>query len=112
MRCILFAMIFGISFNTATLAQVQTTLNPALPTLPQTQKAPDDPDATYCRPPQRLSDSRLLGPRVCMTNRLWNALHAQGRDISADGRGTVASEAYRTLHGCPTSGHTVADSCY
>jgi hypothetical protein len=91
------------------LAQVQTTLTPATPAL-QVEKSPDDPDATYCRPPQRQSDSRLLGPKVCMTNRQWDALHAQGLDIGADGKSTVASEKYRTLHGGPC--HTQQDSCF
>jgi hypothetical protein len=91
-------------------AQVQTTLTPSVPNLPQAEKSPDDPDATYCRPPQKQTDSRLLGPRVCMTNRQWDALHGQGLDISADGKTTVASEKYRTLHNGPC--HTQQDSCY
>lgn len=85
MRRILLAAIFGVGFSTATLAQMQTTLDPSLPRLP----SPDDPDATYCRPPQPLPDSRLLGPRVCMTNRQWAVLHSQGLEISADGKNTV-----------------------
>jgi hypothetical protein len=92
------------------IAQLQTTLTPAPPSLPQVEKSPDDPDATYCLPPQRQTDSRLLGPRVCMTNRQWDALHAQGVDVSADGKSTVASERYRTLHNGPC--HTQQDSCY
>jgi hypothetical protein len=94
----------------ATLAQVQTTLTPATPSLPQVEKSPNDPDATYCRRPQPQTDSRLMGPRVCMTNRQWDALHAQGLDIGADGKSTVASEKYRTLHGGPC--HTQQDSCF
>lgn len=85
MRRILLAAIFGVSFSTATLAQVQSTLDTSLPRLP----SPDDPEATYCRPPQHLPDSRLLGPRVCMTNRQWAVLHSQGLEISADGKNTV-----------------------
>jgi hypothetical protein len=80
-------------------AQLQTTVVPTLPSLPQVEKDASDPDATYCRPPQRQSDSRLLGPRVCMTNKQWDDLHAQGLDMSADGKGAVASEKYRTLQG-------------
>ncbi len=91
-------------------AQVQTTLQPAAPALPQVDKSPDDPDATFCRPPQKQTDSRLLGPRVCMTNKQWDALHAQGMDISADGKSTVASEKYRTLHNGPC--HTQQDACF
>ena len=44
-------------------------------------------DGIYCRPPQRLNDSRLMGPKVCMPIRRWNALHASGFDV--DARGTV-----------------------
>ena len=91
-------------------AQAQTTPAPATPAQPQVEKSPDDPDATYCRPPQKQTDSRLLGPRVCMTNRQWDALHAQGLDIGADGKSTVASEKYRTLHNGPC--HTQQDSCF
>ena len=85
MRRILLAAIFGVGFSTATLAQVPTTLDTSLPRLP----SPDDPEATYCRPPQPLPDSRLLGPRVCMTNRQWAVLHSQGLEVSADGKSTV-----------------------
>src|SRR6266404_7888245 len=76
------------------LAQLKTTVSPALPSLPLEEKDPSDPDATYCRPPQPQTDSRLLGPKVCMTNRQWDKLHAQGLDISADGKSTVGSEKY------------------
>jgi hypothetical protein len=84
------------------LAQLSTTVIPTLPSLADQDKDPHDPDATYCRPPQRQSDSRLPGPRVCMTNRQWDKLHADGLDVSADGKGTVASEKFRTLRtgGC------------
>jgi hypothetical protein len=81
------------------LAQLQTTLTPSLPSLGEVDKDASDPDATYCRPPQPQTDSRLLGPKVCLTNGQWDALHKQGLDISADGKSTVASEKYRSLHG-------------
>jgi hypothetical protein len=45
----------------------------------------ETPEPTYCRPPQPRTDSRLAGPKVCMTVRKWNDLHASGRDIAADG---------------------------
>lgn len=85
MRRILLAAIFGVGFSTATLAQVQSTLDTSLPGLP----SPNDPEATYCRPPEQLPDSRFRGPRVCMTNRQWEVLHSQGLEISADGNSTV-----------------------
>ena len=80
------------------MAQLQTIVVPTLPTLPQGEAGAADPDAIYCRPPQAQTESRMLGPRVCKKNRDWDALHAQGLDISADGRKTVASEKYRNLH--------------
>ncbi len=43
------------------------------------------PEATYCRPPQRRTDSRLPGPEVCKTIREWNEIHAAGLDIAPDG---------------------------
>ena len=82
----------------------------AAPVIPDAQKDPNDPDATTCRPPQKQTDSRLLGPRVCLTNRQWDALHKQGLDISADGKSTVASEKYRTVHNGPC--HTQQDNCF
>ena len=90
MRGILLATMIGVGFGTAALSQVQTTLNPSLPALPQTENGPTDPEATYCRPPQLLPDSRLMGPRVCMTNRKWDVLRSQGLEITADGRNTVS----------------------
>jgi len=83
----------------AALAQLHTTISPALPSLGKVEKDPGDPDATYCRPPQPQTDSRLLGPKVCLTNRQWDALHKQGLDVSADGKSAVASEKYRTFSG-------------
>ena len=73
-------------------------MSPALPSLGDMEKDSNDPDATYCRPPQTQTDSRLLGPKVCLTNRQWEKLHAQGLDISADGKHSVASEKYNSLH--------------
>lgn len=46
-------------------------------------------DTIYCRPPQQRTDSRMMGPKVCMTVRKWNDLHAKGLDVSADGQSTV-----------------------
>ena len=85
MRRILLTAIFSVGFSTATLAQLHTTIDSSLPSL----QGPDDPEATYCRPPQQLADSRLMGPQVCLTNRKWAQLHAQGLEISADGKNTI-----------------------
>jgi hypothetical protein len=92
-------------------AQAQTSGAPSSPTTGNTtNKSTSDPDASYCQPPQPQTDSRLLGPKICMTNRQWDVLHAQGLDISADGKSTVSSEKYRTLHKGPCN--TQQSSCY
>jgi hypothetical protein len=31
-----------------------------------------------------------MGPKVCMTNRQWHAMHAQGFDIGPDGKTMVS----------------------
>lgn len=62
-------------------------------TAQQTSAHPDgtgDPDATTCRPPQSLPNSRFLGPRVCKLNSQWALLRKNGQDISADGRDIIA----------------------
>jgi hypothetical protein len=91
-------------------AQLSTTVSPVLPSLGEVEKDAHDPDAIYCRPPQKQTDSRLLGPKVCKKNREWDALHAQGLDISADGKSTVASEKYRSLHRSACGG--AQDNCF
>ena len=59
-----------------------------------------DPDAVTCRPPQVLPGSRLPGPEVCKTNRIWAALRAQGQQIGADGLSLIA--AVQRFGGQPT----------
>jgi beta-lactamase regulating signal transducer with metallopeptidase domain len=53
-------------------------------------KGDGDPDAVTCRVPQALPGSRLPGPEVCMTNRIWAQLRAQGQQISPDGLALIA----------------------
>jgi hypothetical protein len=80
-----------VSLPFSARAQLQTSVAPTLPSLgPQDTEKPaeagaGDPDSVYCRPPQRRTDSRLMGPKVCMTNRQWNDLHVGGFDIDANG---------------------------
>jgi hypothetical protein len=50
-----------------------------------------DPDAVTCRVPQVLPGSRLPGPEVCKTNRIWAELRAQGQQISPDGLTLIAT---------------------
>lgn len=77
------------------LARSLTVMLLSLPSLALAQSAPppatpaSGDDAIYCRPPQQRTDSRMMGPKVCMTVGKWNELHAKGLDVSADGQNTV-----------------------
>lgn len=53
-----------------------------------------DPDAVTCRVPQLLPGSRLPGPEVCETNRLWAALYAEGRSLGPDGLTLTATRRF------------------
>ena len=81
------------------LAQLETKVVPGLPSLGQDDVQDGGP--ITCRPPQPQTDSRLMGPKVCKPQREWDKLHAQGLDISADGKSVVASEKFRSLHDGP-----------
>jgi hypothetical protein len=75
-----------------TSAQSQNSLSVALPSLPSDDKGHTEngnttgQDNIYCRPPQHLESSRLMGPQVCMSVQKWNELHAQDLDIDASGK--------------------------
>lgn len=64
-----------------------------------------EPLAITCRSPQKLPDSRLLGPEICKTNAEWLQYRKDGMDISADGKTDVPSEKWRSLNttGCRTN---------
>jgi hypothetical protein len=79
------------------LAQLHTEIKPTMPDLGLGNTTADD-SPVVCRAPQPQTDSRLLGPRVCRTQRQWDDLHKQGLDVSADGHGVVASEKYRSMN--------------
>jgi hypothetical protein len=49
------------------------------------------PAAVTCRIPQPLPGSRLRGPLVCQTNRVWAALAAHNSVILPDGKTLVAT---------------------
>jgi len=76
-------------------AQLHTAISPTLPNLntgdaaQAGDKSPTSAEAIYCRPPQEQTDSRLKGPKVCLTVGKWKELRAQGLDVSADGRSIV-----------------------
>lgn len=68
--------------------------------LPEPQLAADDgqtgtTDAPVCRPPQRLPDSRLMGPRVCLPKLTWDRYKAQNLILMPDGR-TLAARFEQT----------------
>ncbi|HEU0160976.1 MAG TPA: hypothetical protein VFQ69_01095 [Rhizomicrobium sp.] len=67
-------------------------------------------DPVICRPGQAQTESRLPGPKVCMPKSQWDNLKKQGLDMSADGKGTVASEKSRSLSRAACNGS--GDSCY
>jgi beta-lactamase regulating signal transducer with metallopeptidase domain len=72
-----------------------TTANPVAPALPPAAREAalalnptgvGDPESITCRVPQLLPGSRLAGPAVCKTNRIWAELRAHRQDISPDGK--------------------------
>jgi hypothetical protein len=91
--CILLLSLPGQAQPLATVVKP----NLSLPTLAE-DATRQDASPMVCREPQKQSDSRLLGPRVCRTQKQWDDLHAQGLDITADGKGVAASEKYRSLN--------------
>lgn len=76
-----------------------------------------EPLAITCRAPQKLADSRLLGPKICKTNAEWAQYRKDGMDVSADGRYDVPSEKWRSLNttGCrdnPAGGSGTTNFAY
>jgi hypothetical protein len=65
-----------LSLPSSAPAQAQTSATPA---------ASGD-DAIYCRAPEQRTDSRMMGPRVCMPLGKWKELRSKGLDVSADGQ--------------------------
>jgi hypothetical protein len=53
------------------------------------QEGASGDDAMYCRPPEQRPDSRIMGPKVCLTVGKWKELRANGQDVSADGHTIV-----------------------
>lgn len=78
--------------SAAPAAVVTDAIAPALPpavkeaALALNPTGAGDPDSITCRVPQLLPGSRLAGPSVCKTNRVWAELHARRQDISPDGK--------------------------
>jgi hypothetical protein len=86
-------------------------LSPASLALAQTSATPPNSagggqpasgdDATYCRPPQQRTDSRMMGPKVCMSVGKWKELRAKGKDVAADGSTIVPMQNGTGLTGTP-----------
>jgi hypothetical protein len=71
--------------------------------VPRIVLSPDgkgDADAVTCRVPQQLPGSRLVGPKVCKTNRVWATLKAEKVVISPDGQSLLATN--RPVRGSTT----------
>lgn len=86
-----------LSLPSSALAQAQANTTPGSPGGGQAAAASGD-DAIYCRRPEQRTDSRMMGPRVCMPLGKWKALRAKGLDVSADG------QSYQQLQNSPTAG--------
>jgi len=77
------------------------------PALPAAEPAAITQTKPVCRPPQRLSNSRLRGPAVCLTADEWAQLKAEHKDVAPDGRTVVTTnyEEQRAVagHSCNTN---------
>jgi len=47
---------------------------------------PAQAETTICRPPQEMPDSRLMGPQVCLPQRVWDRYKSQGLLLLPDGK--------------------------
>jgi hypothetical protein len=68
------------------------------------QAAASGADATVCRPPQQLPESRLTGPQVCLPKAEWDRFKQQGLQLMPDGKTLAANyEKARSLNprNCP-----------
>ena len=89
-----------LSLPSLALAQAQTsaTLSNSAGGETAAHESASGDDAIYCRPPEQLTDSRMKGPKVCMTLGKWKELRAKGLDVSADGR------SYQQIQNGPGAG--------
>ena len=67
-------------------------------TISQNPTGEGDPDAITCRPPQPLPGSRMQGPQVCKTNRVWAQYRKDGMDVAADGVHDVTAHSKTACH--------------
>jgi hypothetical protein len=92
-----FTFVWSAVCVSAALAQTPPVIRMTVPLPPALAEDAPAPEMV-CRPPQPQTDSRLLGPKICKPKKQWDDLHAQGLDISADGKTVVGSEKYRSLN--------------
>jgi hypothetical protein len=71
---------------------------PPAKTYAATPNGKGDPAAITCRPPQRLTESRMMGPEVCKTNAVWAQYAKDGMEVAADGIQDVPSEKFRSTN--------------
>jgi hypothetical protein len=79
-------------------ALAQAEAPPPARTYMATPDGKGDPNTITCRPPQKLVNSRMMGPEVCKTNGVWAQYAKDGMEVAADGIHDVPSEKFRTLN--------------
>ena len=87
-------------------AFAQSDVPAARTTYAKTPSGAGDPDAVACRAPQKLENSRLLGPQVCKPNAEWAQYAKDGMDVSADGRHDVPIKKTGSCQAVGTGGGT------
>ena len=63
-----------------------------------------DPDQMTCRPPQRLQDSRLMGPEVCKRNSDWARYRRDHMDVAPDGVHDIPLQTSQSCHSTSAGG--------
>lgn len=78
----------AVKVEAHTLAEREIPESPSLIVIdaPQLSAPPQPEDAKVCRAPQRLPDSRLLGPEVCLTQAEWDQLKKRNLILLPDGQ--------------------------
>jgi beta-lactamase regulating signal transducer with metallopeptidase domain len=69
-----------------------------------------EPESKVCRPPQQLTNSRLMGPEVCLSQQAWNRIRERGLFLMPDGRTLAATSANQAPPRCSYAGGSSASS--
>jgi hypothetical protein len=69
-----------------------------------------DPDQMTCRPPQKLQDSRLMGPEVCRRNSEWARYRRDGMDVAPDGVHDLPLHTSQSCHSTQMGGNSTASA--